>query len=368
MQFKIGILGATGYIGVPYRREIRKAAGDATIIALCARRKTPLEQAAREDGALLATTQWQEVVEHPEVNLVLVATPDAFHHEAVLAAAAAGKQMICEKPLGMNVAEAESMWDAYRDSGLASFVPYWTRYLPCFARAREMVQAGDLGTIQSVMCRWFNPRPAAIPFTWRDDASVSSAGSIADVGSHAYDTMRWILNQEATGVLAHATVLTEAKPDLGEVNLTEALAWGSGHTLKNASTTRTATANDYASIAFKLDAGTVGTLILSHASSIRKLVAPDLELHGSEASLAVDRNTGSLTLVRPGGAPELLVTLPVDKLPNRFQEFVFPALRSQLKSGATDHPHLADGVQAQRFTDAAALSARRGTWVQLSEL
>lgn len=368
MQFKLGILGATGYIGVPYRKEIREASGDATIIALCARRKAPLEQAAREDGALLATTKWQEVVEHPEVNLVLVATPDAFHHEAVLAAAAAGKHMICEKPLGMNVAEAKAMWNVYRDSPLASFVPYWTRYLPCFVRAREIVQAGDLGTIQSVMYRWFNPRPAAIPFTWRDDASVSSAGSIADVGSHAYDTMRWILNQEATEVLAHATVLTEAKPDLGEVNLTEALAWGSGHTIKNASTTRAGSANDYASISFVMNTGTVGTLILSHASSIRKGLAPELELHGSEGSLAVDRNAGSLTLVRPGSSPELLVTLPVDKLPNRFEEFVFPALRSQLESGAVDHPHLADGVKVQRFTDAAALSAKKGAWVQLSEL
>ncbi len=368
MQFKVGILGATGYIGTPYRSEIRGAGQDATIIALCARRKAPLEQAGREDGALLVTTEWREVVEHPEVNLVLVATPDLFHHEAVLAAAAAGKHMICEKPLGMNVTEAEAMWDVYRDSGLASFVPFWTRYLPCFSRAREIVQAGDLGTIKSVIYRWFNPRPAAIPFTWRDDASVSSAGSIADVGSHAYDTMCWILDQEAIRVLAHATVLTQAKPDLGEVNLTEALEWGSGHELKNASTTRVASANDYASIAFELNAGTVGTLVLSHANYIRKGLSPDLELHGSEGSLAVDRITGSLTLVRPEAAPELLVTLPVDKPPNRFKEFVFPALRSQLESGTVDHPHLADGVKVQRFTEAAALSAERGTWVQLAEL
>ena len=302
------------------------------------------------------------------MNLVLVATPDAFHHEAVLASAAAGKHVICEKPLGMNVAEAEAMCNVYRDSGLASFVPFWTRYLPYFARAREIVQAGDLGTIKSVIYRWFNPRPEAIPFTWRDDASVSSAGSIADLGSHVYDTLRWILDQEAVGVLAHATVLTEAKPDLGEVNLTEALEWGSGHELKNASTTRTASANDYASISFTLDSGAACTLVLSHATYIRKGLAPELELHGTEGSLAVDRITGSLTLARPESAPELLVTLPVDKPPNNFKDYAFPALRSQLESGAVDHPNLADGVKAQRFTDASALSAQRGNWVQLAEL
>ena len=152
------------------------------------------------------------------------------------------------------------------------------------------------------------------------------------------------------------------------MNLTEALEWGSGHELKNASTTRTASANDYASISFELDTGTVGTLVLSHATYIRKGLAPELELHGTEGSLAIDRNAGSITLVRPEADPELLVTLPVDKPPNRFKDFVFPALRSQIQSGAVDHPHLADGVQVQRFTEAAALSAQRGNWVQLAEL
>jgi predicted dehydrogenase len=69
-----------------------------------------------------------------------------------------------------------------------------------------------------------------MPFTWRDDADLSAAGSIADVGSHAYDTMRWILGQEAVRVLAHAAVISPAKPDLGAVNLDEALRWGEGRT------------------------------------------------------------------------------------------------------------------------------------------
>ena len=97
----VGVLGATGYIGEPYRAEMRECDG-VRMVALCARRKEPLEKAAEEDGADLATDDWRKVIEHPDVNYVVVGTPDAFHHEAVMAAAAAGKHLFCEKPLGMN--------------------------------------------------------------------------------------------------------------------------------------------------------------------------------------------------------------------------------------------------------------------------
>ena len=107
----VGVLGATGYIGEPYRAEMRQCDG-VRIVAVCARRKEPLQRAAIEDGADLATDDWRQVIEHPDVNYVVVGTPDAFHHEAVMAAAAAGKHLFCEKPLAMNVGEARQMLKA----------------------------------------------------------------------------------------------------------------------------------------------------------------------------------------------------------------------------------------------------------------
>src|SRR5262249_39604861 len=159
-------------------------------------------------------------------NFVVVATPDALHHEAVMACARLGKHVLCEKPLGTGARQAYEMWAAYRGSGLGHFVPYWTRYVPVFARARALVAAGLLGEVRAVVYRWHNPRPPDMPFTWRDDVTLSAGGSIADVGSHAYDMVRWILGREATRVLAHAGSLVRAKPDLGAINLEEALRLG----------------------------------------------------------------------------------------------------------------------------------------------
>ena len=360
-QLGVGVIGATGYIGAPYRAEIRACPDDARIIALCARRRELLERARSEDGAVLATDDWRAVVEHPEVDLVVVATPDALHHEAVLAACRADKHVLCEKPVGLNSTEARAMYDSYRASGLAHFVPFWTRYFPVFARARKLYRSGLIGDVRAVIYRWHNPRPASMPFTWRDDARLSAAGSIADVGSHAYDLMRWILEREATRVLTHATVLTDAKPDLGQINLEEALERSEAGS-SDAGTCRHPTTFDYADIAFELEGGTVGSLVLSHASWLRKGLAPELELHGSKASLAVDRLRGELHLARPDADAELLERVADTISENRFRDHVFPALRSQLAGEETAHPDLRDGWRVQEFTDACVRSATSGKW------
>ncbi len=367
MQFNVGIIGATGYIGTPYRKEIRDAADDATIVALCARRRDRLRAAAAEDQADFFSDDWRDVVDHPDVNFVIVATPDAFHYEPVMACAAQRKHILCEKPIGVNSQQAYEMWTAYRDTGLGHFVPYWTRYVAVFRRAREIVAAGTLGNIQAVIYRWQNPRPTAIPFTWRDDASLSAAGSIADVGSHAYDTIRWIIGQEARRVLTHADVISPAKPDLGAIDLNEALDWGKAHEASDSPRTRQGTAYDYASIAWEFTNGAVGALILSHAPVLRKGLASELELHGTEASLGVDRINGRLSLARTGQDMEV-ENVPPSQFGSRFANFVFPAIRAQQTGNALEYPGLEDGWRVQIFTDAAALSAQRETWVELSEL
>lgn len=368
MKFNFAILGATGYIGTTYRQEIRECPDEARIVSLCARRREPLEAAAQEDGADLFSDDWRQVIAHPEVNLVLVCTPDALHHEAVMACAERGVHMVCEKPVGANAREARQMWEAYRGSGRGHFVPFWTRYVDIFRRAREVVKAGTLGTVRAFVYRWQNPRPAAMPFTWRDDASLSSAGSIGDVGSHSYDMLRWILGEDAKRVLTHADVITPAKPDIGNIALGEALAWGDQQASTQEQQRRQSTAYDYASMAIEMQSGTVGTLVLSHAFYLRKGLAPELELHGSEASLSVDRISGQLRLFRADAEVETLANLPDKGQGNRFQKYVFPGLRDRIAGRPTDHPGLDDGYRVQLFTDAAACSAKRGEWVELSAI
>ncbi|NCF94839.1 MAG: Gfo/Idh/MocA family oxidoreductase [Verrucomicrobiaceae bacterium] len=365
----VGVLGATGFIGTPYRAELRECPG-VRIVALCARRPDLLNAAAEEDGAALATTDWREVVDHPAVNYVMVGTPDALHREAVLATAAAGKHLFCEKPVGKDAREAGEMLSAMTsDQGLAHFVPFWTRWSPAFVRARDLVKNGCIGDIKVVIYRWFNPRPALMALTWRDDPALSSGGTIPDVGSHAYDTLRWILGEDARRVLTHAETITPAKADLGNVNLTEALE---PHADTDAHLRKGGTA-DYANISIEFESGIHGSMVLSHATYLRRGLAPELEFHGSEGSIAVDRVHGRVNLVRPGGHLEEVAEVPAGgfDLGNRFAQWVIPGLRAVLagaRQESLDLPNLRDGLSAQRFTDAALESARRSTWVALEEI
>ena len=360
LQFNIGVIGATGFIGVPYRAEIRECSG-ANIVALCARRRELLERAGEEDGATLLTDDWREVVQHPNVNFVIVATPDALHHEAVMACAEAGKHLLCEKPVGINANEAYEMWAAYRDAGLLHYVPFWTRFCDPFVHAREVLDSGVLGEIRGVVYRWHNPRPMDMPLTWRDDDSLSAAGSIADVGSHAYDTLRWMLGREAVKVQAHADTITPAKADLGAINLAEAIELGQAGGQADAGR-RKGTAFDYASVAWEFEDGAVGTLVLSHAPFFRKGIAPELEFHGTKASLGIDRVSGNLTLAKPDEPVEIIDNKPDNGFGNRFEKYVFPSLRQAHAGEACSHPDLKDGWRVQLFTDAAARSARSGRW------
>ena len=367
MLFHAGVIGATGFIGTPYREEMRGAPDAARIVALCARRRDRLEAAAGLDGCDFITHDWREVIDHPEVDLVVVVTPDRLHLEPALAAAAAGKHLFCDKPVGADVGEAYRIWSAYRDSGLAHYVPYWTRYEPKFRRARELVTDGTLGELKVVVYRWHNPRPPSIPFTWRDDATLSAAGSIGDVGSHAYDAVRWLIGSEARRVVTQAGVISPPKPDLGAIDLAEALEWGESHSAGQAQRTRGGTAYDYGAITWEFHNGVVGMMLLSHAPMLRKGLAPEVELHGSEASLSIDRVNHTVNLTRANGELDAVEQIPEDRV-NRWARFVLPALSERAAGQSCDHPGLHDGWRTQVFTEAAAESARRGAWVELAEM
>ena len=368
-EIGVAVLGATGYIGTPYRAELRACEG-VKIVALCGRRMELLQAAAREDGATLVTNDWREAISHPEVNYVVVATPDALHHQAVMATAEAGKHVLCEKPVAANAEQAKEMLEAYRAAGnLAHFVPLWTRWSPVFVKAKEVFESGRLGSIKVVMYRWHNPRPANMSLTWRDDPNRSSAGSIADVGSHAYDTVRWILGEEATRVLAHAETITPAKLDIGEVNLSEALQRGDGDV--GETPTRKGGTVDYATIAWEFASGVVGSLVLSHANYLRRGLVPELELHGTEASLTVDRFHGKVSLGLPDNRIETIYEVAPGgfDLGNRFRQWVIPSVRAVMNGEHPqdqDVPDLGDGYLVQRFTDAALMSSRQGAWVDVS--
>ena len=354
----VGVIGATGNIGRKYRTELREIHEQARIVALCARRRERLRRARDEDGAALITTDWRAVVEHPHVEVVLIATPDDQHLDPALACAAAGRHLICEKPVARTAAEAVAIREAFRDSGLGHFVPFWSRYEPPLMRARELIGGGAVGRVRWFTYRRHMTRTAGSAFTWRDDAAVSTAGAVADLGVHMIDVLRWMLSEEPRRVLAHGQVLESSKPYAGELDMLEAQA------CTEADQARHPSAWDHGTVLVELSGGIAGVLMTSESARVRGGLSPELEIHGETASLAADSTSGRIELLRSDGPPHV-ETVATDAAVNRFGSYVLPALRERASAPAgsgSEHPGLDDGVHAACYVDACLKSAETGSW------
>jgi len=134
----------------------------------------------------------------PDVDAVYVATPNAIHKEAVVAAARAGKHVLCEKPFAMNVNDAREMAKVCRDAGVVLRVAHQLRMEAIVIRARDIVRSGRLGRIAAISIE----RASAMPprTTWRRD--VSQSGVVFDVGVHLIDKVHWLTGQRYSEVSA----------------------------------------------------------------------------------------------------------------------------------------------------------------------
>lgn len=135
-----------------------------------------------------------ELLADPEVDAVYVATPPDSHADYTVRAAAAGKPVYVEKPIARTAAEGEQMVSACGQAGVPLFVAYYRRAMPRFATAAEVVRAGRIGAVRSVVVR--NQRPADDPsrtIPWRLDPHVSGGGYFVDLASHTLDWLDFLL-------------------------------------------------------------------------------------------------------------------------------------------------------------------------------
>jgi predicted dehydrogenase len=136
-----------------------------------------------------SSTDWRAVVDDPKVDVVDVTGPNAIHREVALAAAAAGKHVACEKPLGRSASESAAIAAAVARAGVYSHCNFQYRYNPAVQYLAELVARGEFGEITQVRALFltdFGWSPQA-PFAWRFDAEVSGWGALGDIGSHTVD-------------------------------------------------------------------------------------------------------------------------------------------------------------------------------------
>ncbi len=174
-----------------------------TVTALSRRDPLRAAQSAREFSIPFAFTSTAELCACPEVDAVLVTTPDALHCSDVLEAIRHGKPVLCEKPMAMNSLEAKQMVDAARSAGVTLGVAQVMRFEHSVKWFRDRVASGAIGKPVLARAEFAAPLMTS-PRTWIDDPKLATGGPLADVGVHCIDTLRFVLGDEVRAVSAQA--------------------------------------------------------------------------------------------------------------------------------------------------------------------
>ena len=349
--------------------------------ALAGRDGAATRAAAHRFGWRHAETDWRALIARDDVQLVDICTPGDTHAEIAIAALAAGKHVLCEKPLASTLAGAEAMAGAAaraaRD-GVRAMVGFNYRRVPAVALARRLIMAGRIGTLRHVRASYLQDwlADAAVPLTWRLQRERAGSGALGDIGAHAIDLAQYLAGEPLTGVSGLMTTFVTERPRPGSAPAGE-------HAGEQ--TTGPVTVDDAALFTGRLPSGAVALFEATRFAAGRKN-ALAIELNGELGSLAFDlerlnelsfydRTEGETTagfrriLVTEPGHPYLEAWWPPGHVLGWEHTFVNQArdLLTDIAAGTDPEPSFGDGLQVQRVLGAVADSAAHGSvWTAIN--
>jgi len=353
-KLRAGILGG-GFMAEVHSRAIRAAGHE--VVAIASSSPGSSAKAAANLGISQIAESAFELIANGEVDVVHVCTPNKFHTEQAGLALAAGKFVVCEKPLATSVADASALFQTAQTSGVATAVPFIYRFYPAVREIRARIARGDAGELHLLHGSYLQDWLALASATnWRVNENVGGASrAFADIGVHWCDLMEFVTGHRITRLVA-----SMAKPHAG----------------------RGAT-EDSASILFETDRGASGTLIVSQISYGRKneiRFSFDGELESSywnqevpgRFTTANDRreaivNVGSAEVASV--AEQNLAYLPAGHprgYQDAFNAFMADAYASFQGAEIEGLPTFADGLRAAVITEAVMQSTAARAWVDVA--
>jgi levoglucosan dehydrogenase len=170
-------------------------------------------EAARRYGYERSTGDWRRVIDDPSIDVVDIATPNDAHCEIAVAAAEAGKHVICEKPLARTVDEARRMLEAVQRAGIVHMVAFNYRRTPAIALAKRYLDEGAIGRVRSFRGTYLQDWSADSdsPLSWRFQKDIAGSGALGDIGTHVLDLARYLVG-EIVGVNAVLTTHIAERP------------------------------------------------------------------------------------------------------------------------------------------------------------
>ena len=369
-ELRIGIVGY-GTMGRAHSYGYRAAPGLANLPMrpvlklLSGRDERAVATAAGTYGAEAWTTDWRELVASDDVDMVDICTPPGTHAEIARAAAAAGKAVLSEKPLGTSYGEAHAAWSAVTEAGVRNAIGFNYRRLPAVALMRRMVADGTIGDVRLWRGTWLSDEftDPATPYDWRFDRAMGGT-TIADLGSHMIDMALWMVGPIAE-VSAQSETFIRARPSpTGD---------------------RPVTIDDASSALLRFEGGARGTIEMARLE-VRRPFDFTVEVNGTKGTLVFDYPRLNELLYGDAGDDPLLYGMrriraehpshpyaelgwPIGQGIGYGETFVSQAVDLVRGwSSGTWTPSFADGLAVQAVCDAMERSAGEKRWVSVAEI
>jgi predicted dehydrogenase len=367
------IVGA-GFIGAVHARSARLAGARLAGVA------TSSPARSRDAAARLGAPAFEDaeaLVTAPDVDVVHLCTPNHLHAPLATSALAAGKHVVCEKPLALDAREAAALAEAAERAGKVATVPFVYRYHPTALEARSRIAAGELGALRLLhggyQQDWLS---TSEDDNWRVDPQLGGASrAFADIGSHWCDLAEFVTGERIAAVCAQVATVVPERTSRGSARAFETSADGNGHARRRVAT------EDLATVIFRTASGVLGSLLVSQVSPGRKNHL-HLEVAGELASVRFEQERPETlwlgrrertellwrdaTHLSPAAARHTVVPVghPQGYL-DCFDAFVadtYAAIAGELPDGL---PRFADGLRTAQLTDAVMASAGTGRWVDV---
>ena len=331
---------------------------------LCGRTAEAVKKAAGRYGWEESCTDWREVISRNDVDLIDISTPGDSHHPIALAAAEAGKVVLCEKPLANTLPQAEEMFRAVTRAGVLHMICHNYRKVPAVVLARRLIADGRLGRIYHFRGTYLQDWLVApeYPRVWRLDKNQAGSGTLGDILSHSLDLARYLVGEinEVSGSL-ETFIRQRPLPDRPHERAP-------------------VTVDDAAAALVRFANGATGTLEASRLASGRKAYNR-FEINGSLGSIVFNlERLNELEVFfndDPAGTQGFRTILVSENEHPFFQawwppghiigwEHTFTHLIWELMEAIADdrlpQPNFEDGLRNQRVLDAIERSARDGVW------
>jgi predicted dehydrogenase len=365
-RYGVGIIGTNW--GVNVQLPAFRAAGF-DVVALAGRQAAKTRRIAQQCGIPYATTDWNTLVNHKDVTLVSVVTPPNLHFVMTEAALEAGKHVLCEKPMALDIHEAWQMLGAaqLRPTQLA-LIDHELRFLPALQTARQMVHDGRIGQFRRAEVRAITSVRADLrqPWNWWSDVA-QGGGVLGTISTHQIDLLRYILADDVASAQGFLSTFITERP---------VRAAGQGEL----SPIRPVTADDFATFHLRFVRGGVAVII---ASMVARMEEPQsVTLYGDEGVLrfvdgrllyaGLDQELHDITLPHTIAFPDEYQWLSQSSYACYAEATVYfaHALRQALdgdRAAVDPAATFYDGVHTQQVIDAVRYSsAWSGDWVELS--